>query len=91
MLHAQVMLVDNFWVSLGRANFDPRRFFLNDELNLSLAAPDPGHATVFSGGIGQKSLNRAIALATAPSLPASTGPTRPIFFAVSFNCGSEWA
>lgn len=35
MMHAKAILVDNHWVSLGSANFDPRSFFHNDELNLS--------------------------------------------------------
>ncbi|MEO1375246.1 MAG: phosphatidylserine/phosphatidylglycerophosphate/cardiolipin synthase family protein [Cyanobacteria bacterium J06635_10] len=34
MMHAKTMLIDDSWVSIGSANFDPRSFFHNDELNL---------------------------------------------------------
>lgn len=34
MMHAKAMLIDDTWVSIGSANFDPRSFFQNDELNL---------------------------------------------------------
>lgn len=34
MMHAKIMLIDDNWVSIGSANFDPRSFFHNDELNL---------------------------------------------------------
>ena len=37
MMHGKVMLIDDQWVSLGSANFDPRSFWQNDELNLSTA------------------------------------------------------
>ncbi|MDY7020760.1 MAG: phospholipase D-like domain-containing protein [Cyanobacteriota bacterium] len=40
MMHAKLVLVDQHWVSLGSANFDPRSFFQNDELNLSIASFD---------------------------------------------------
>lgn len=36
MMHAKIILVDHDWVSLGSANFDPRSFFQNDELNLCI-------------------------------------------------------
>ncbi len=36
MVHAKIVLVDDCWVSLGSANFDPRSFFYNDELNISI-------------------------------------------------------
>ena len=39
MMHAKVLLIDNHWVSMGSANFDPRSFFQNDELNVSMAEP----------------------------------------------------
>lgn len=39
MLHAKCLLIDNKWVSTGSANFDPRSFFHNDELNISTAEP----------------------------------------------------
>jgi len=35
MMHAKMLLVDNAWVSFGSANFDPRSFFQNDELNIA--------------------------------------------------------
>ena len=37
MLHSKVILIDDAWVTIGSANFDPRSFFRNDELNLSTA------------------------------------------------------
>jgi cardiolipin synthase A/B len=40
MLHAKLILLDDQWVSLGSANFDPRSFFHNDELNLSSNEPE---------------------------------------------------
>ncbi|MEA5503006.1 phosphatidylserine/phosphatidylglycerophosphate/cardiolipin synthase family protein [Halotia wernerae UHCC 0503] len=39
MLHAKCLLIDNKWVSTGSANFDPRSFFHNDELDISTAEP----------------------------------------------------
>jgi cardiolipin synthase A/B len=35
MIHAKLMLVDQDWISFGSANFDPRSFYHNDELNLA--------------------------------------------------------
>lgn len=35
MLHAKIALVDDDWFTLGSANFDPRSFFQNDELNVT--------------------------------------------------------
>lgn len=40
MIHAKLMLVDNDWISFGSANFDPRSFYHNDELNLAWFDPD---------------------------------------------------
>ncbi|MBW4649893.1 MAG: phosphatidylserine/phosphatidylglycerophosphate/cardiolipin synthase family protein [Kastovskya adunca ATA6-11-RM4] len=37
MLHAKILLIDDLWVSTGSANFDPRSFFHNDELDISTA------------------------------------------------------
>ncbi len=37
MMHAKALLLDNDWVSSGSANFDPRSFFHNDELDISSA------------------------------------------------------
>jgi cardiolipin synthase len=39
MLHAKAMLVDDRWVTFGSTNFDPRSFFLNSELNVSITDP----------------------------------------------------
>lgn len=39
MLHAKAALVDNTWVTVGSANFDPRSYFHNDELNVSTRYP----------------------------------------------------
>ncbi|WP_313887573.1 phosphatidylserine/phosphatidylglycerophosphate/cardiolipin synthase family protein [Nodosilinea sp. LEGE 07088] len=40
MMHAKFVLVDSDWVSTGSANFDPRSYFHNDELNISGAYPE---------------------------------------------------
>ena len=34
MIHTKVMVVDDYWVAVGSANFDNRSFRLNDEANL---------------------------------------------------------
>lgn len=39
MMHAKSLLVDDRWVSMGSTNVDPRSFYENDELNVSLADP----------------------------------------------------
>ncbi len=39
MMHAKTVLIDDHWVSLGSANFDPRSFWSNDELNITTAQP----------------------------------------------------
>jgi cardiolipin synthase len=36
MYHCKVMIVDEFMVSAGSTNFDPRSFSLNDEANLNI-------------------------------------------------------
>lgn len=36
MLHCKVMIVDNFFTSVGSTNFDNRSFRLNDEANLNI-------------------------------------------------------
>ena len=43
MMHAKFVLVDDDWVSTGSANFDPRSYFHNDELNISGAYPELAH------------------------------------------------
>ncbi|MEA5447919.1 phosphatidylserine/phosphatidylglycerophosphate/cardiolipin synthase family protein [Leptolyngbya sp. CCNP1308] len=40
MMHAKFVLVDEDWVSTGSANFDPRSYFHNDELNISGNYPE---------------------------------------------------
>lgn len=40
MMHAKLALIDNNWVSTGSANFDPRSYFHNDELNISTQKPE---------------------------------------------------
>lgn len=39
MMHAKLALIDSGWVSTGSANFDPRSYFHNDELNISTQKP----------------------------------------------------
>jgi cardiolipin synthase len=36
MYHNKVMVVDDYWVSVGSTNFDNRSFRLNDEANLNV-------------------------------------------------------
>jgi len=36
MFHCKLMIVDDFWVSVGSTNFDSRSFRLNDEANLNV-------------------------------------------------------
>lgn len=40
MMHAKALLLDDCWISTGSANFDPRSFFHNDELDVSTAQPE---------------------------------------------------
>ncbi|MBM3839595.1 MAG: cardiolipin synthase B [Verrucomicrobia bacterium] len=40
MYHCKMMIVDDFWVSVGSANFDSRSFRLNDESNLNVLSSD---------------------------------------------------
>jgi cardiolipin synthase len=40
MMHAKFLLIDSDWVSTGSANFDPRSYFHNDELNVSSSQPE---------------------------------------------------
>lgn len=39
MTHAKLLLIDDRWLSTGSANFDPRSFFHNDELDFSTGEP----------------------------------------------------
>ena len=36
MMHGKAMVVDGRWCTFGSTNFDPRSFFLNSELNVSI-------------------------------------------------------
>jgi cardiolipin synthase len=36
MYHAKLMVVDDYWTSVGSTNFDNRSFRLNDEANLNV-------------------------------------------------------
>jgi cardiolipin synthase len=36
MMHGKLALTDDTWISFGSANFDPRSFFQNDELNITV-------------------------------------------------------
>jgi cardiolipin synthase len=36
MHHTKVMVVDDYWVSVGSTNFDNRSFRFNDEANLNV-------------------------------------------------------
>lgn len=36
MIHSKLLIVDDFWVSVGSANFDSRSMRLNDEANLNV-------------------------------------------------------
>ena len=40
MIHAKMLLIDDRWANTGSANFDPRSFFHNDELDLSSTTPN---------------------------------------------------
>lgn len=40
MYHCKVMIVDDYWVSVGSTNFDNRSFRLNDEANLNILDGD---------------------------------------------------
>ena len=39
MVHAKLLLIDDCWARTGSANFDPRSFFHNDELDFSTSEP----------------------------------------------------
>jgi cardiolipin synthase len=36
MMHCKVMIVDDYFTSIGSANFDPRSLYINDESNLNV-------------------------------------------------------
>lgn len=68
MMHAKLMLVDQDWINFGSANFDPRSFFHNDELNLAWFDPD------FAPTLEQFFLE---ALAKSDRIELSTWKNRP--------------
>lgn len=43
MMHAKVVTVDQYWTSVGSANFDNRSFRLNDEANLNVFSEAVAH------------------------------------------------
>jgi cardiolipin synthase len=49
-LHWKVLIIDDWWVSLGSTNFDDRSFRLTDEANLDVYDPTvaAGHAAIRS-------------------------------------------
>ena len=51
MYHTKVMVVDDYWVSVGSTNFDNRSFRLNDEANLNIL--DGGFARAESKALDQ--------------------------------------
>lgn len=40
LYHCKLLVVDDFWVSIGSANFDTRSFRLNDEMNINVLDKD---------------------------------------------------
>jgi cardiolipin synthase len=42
ILHAKIMLIDDYWVTLGSANFDFRSFHRNYEINVIIDSRDFG-------------------------------------------------
>ncbi len=68
MYHCKVMIVDEFMVSVGSTNFDPRSFRLNDESNLNIY--DKNFATaqvaVFEGDLKR---SRRVTLAAWQARP----------------------
>ena len=40
MYHSKLFVVDGLWTSVGSANFDPRSFRLNDEVNINVYDAD---------------------------------------------------
>ena len=40
MLHAKMLIIDDLWATTGSANFDPRSFSHNEELNICSAQPE---------------------------------------------------
>ena len=55
MIHAKMLLIDDLWATTGSANFDPRSFCHNEELDLCSAQPKlvEGIKTTFEKGFEQ--------------------------------------
>ncbi|AFZ36717.1 phospholipase D/Transphosphatidylase [Stanieria cyanosphaera PCC 7437] len=55
MIHAKMLLIDDLWVVTGSANFDPRSFFHNEELDIMTADPQlvENIKSVFEKGFAQ--------------------------------------
>jgi cardiolipin synthase A/B len=55
MTHAKLLLIDDLWGTTGSANFDPRSFSHNEELDISSAQPElvAGIRSAFEKGFAQ--------------------------------------
>ena len=55
MTHAKLLLIDDIWATTGSANFDPRSFCHNEELDISSAQPKlvEGIKNTFEKGFAQ--------------------------------------
>lgn len=55
MIHAKMLLIDDLWAVTGSANFDPRSFFHNEELDIMTADPQlvRNVKSVFDKGFSQ--------------------------------------
>ena len=55
MTHAKLLLIDDRWAITGSANFDPRSFFHNEELDICSAQPElvEGIKNTFIKGFAQ--------------------------------------
>ena len=61
MYHTKMMVVDDYWVSVGSTNFDNRSFRLNDEANLNVF--DEEFARAQAGVFGEdRALSRKVTL-----------------------------
>ncbi|WP_019503498.1 phosphatidylserine/phosphatidylglycerophosphate/cardiolipin synthase family protein [Pleurocapsa sp. PCC 7319] len=58
MTHAKLLLIDDRWATTGSANFDPRSFCHNDELDICSAQPElvKGIKSTFEKGFAQSKL-----------------------------------
>jgi cardiolipin synthase len=55
MTHAKLLLIDDLWATTGSANFDPRSFCHNEELDICSAQPElvKGIKDTFEKGFAQ--------------------------------------